>query len=59
MKLLAKHFDHPERRACFSMVQDHAVLENGIQRRPFGNSMRQAVIMFRRNLKQYFHVEKI
>lgn len=59
MKLLAKHLDHPKRRPCFRMMQDQAVFENGVQRGTLGNSTQQAVIVFWRNLKHYFHAEKI
>ena len=55
MKFVAQDFHRPKFVACFKVVNDQAVFENGVNARLLGKLTQQTVIMFWRNVDQYFH----
>jgi hypothetical protein len=55
MKFLAEDFNCLRHLACFKMMNYQAIFKNGINPRLLGKLTQQAVIMFRRNVDQYFH----
>ena len=55
MKFLAKDFNHPKLVACFKMMNYQAIFKNGINARLLGKLFQQAIVMFRRNVDEYFH----
>ena len=55
MKFLAEDFNRPKLVACFKMVNDQAIFKNGINARLLGKLTQYTVVMFRRNVDQYFH----
>ncbi len=54
MKFLAEDFNRPKLVACFKMVKYQAIFQNGINARLLGKLTQYTVIMFRRNVDQYF-----
>jgi hypothetical protein len=54
MKFLAEDFNRLRHLACFKMVNYQAIFKNGINARLLGKLTQQAIIMFRRNVDQYF-----
>ena len=58
MKFLAEDFNHLRRVACFGMMKNYqAIFKNGIYARLLGKLSQQAIVMFRRNIDQYFSRE--
>ena len=55
MKFFAKDFNRPNVVACFKMVKYQAIFKNGINARLLVKLTQYTVIMFRRNVDQYFH----
>jgi len=58
MKFLAEDFNSPRHLACFKMVNYQAIFKNGINARLLGKLTQQAIIMFRRNVDQYFQASR-
>jgi hypothetical protein len=54
MKFLAEDFNRLRHLACFKMVNYQPIFKNGINARLLGKLAQQAIIMFRRNVDQYF-----
>jgi hypothetical protein len=52
-------FNRPKLVVCFKIVNYEAILKNGINARLLSKPTQQAVIMFRRNVDQYFHGARI
>ena len=55
VKFVAEDFNRPSVVACIKMVNYQAIFENGINVRLLGKLTQYTVIMFRRNVDQYFH----
>jgi hypothetical protein len=55
MKFLAENFNSLKHITCFSMMNYQAVFKNSIHAGHFAKLTRQTVIVFRRNVEQYFH----
>jgi hypothetical protein len=55
VKFVAEDFNRPSVVACFKMVKYQAIFENGINARLLGKLTEYTIIMFRRNVDQYFH----
>ena len=54
MKFLAEDFNRSKLFICFKMVNHQAVFKNGINARLLGQLTEQTIIMFRRNVDEYF-----
>jgi hypothetical protein len=55
MKFLAENFNSLKHITCFSMMNYQAVFKNSIHAGHFAKLTQQTVIVFRRNVEQYFH----
>jgi len=54
-EIVAEDFNRPSVVARFKMVKYQAVFKDGINVRLLGKLTQYTVIMFRRNVDQYFH----
>jgi hypothetical protein len=55
MEFLAKDFNCPKLVASFKMMNYQAIFKNGINARLLAKLFQQAIVMFRRNVDEYFH----
>jgi hypothetical protein len=59
MKFLAEDFNRPKFVTCFEMVNYQAVFKNGIHARLLAKLTQYTVIIFWRNVDQYFQGPKL